>query len=213
MSTEYACCPKINEELQLSQISFYVVVIFSKSRTSSTSPSPQLSTCVRPDPELPAPTDDLCHFRVVSGCSSWMRLCTLRAALPLGRELLQMLLACAPLPDAVTCDAATGVTPGRGAGDATLAGREKCAKNIIVGLAYDSPSLRWLPSMVSTSIEVTPPALPDRKSLNYLTSHRHRSARFQLLSSRQWNEHDAALILHELQPGSQSQYIGHETTL
>ena len=66
--------------------------------------------------------DDLRRFRVVSDCSSWMQLRTLGAVLPLGRVVLHMLLACAPLPDVVIWDAATGVTPGRGVGNATLAG-------------------------------------------------------------------------------------------
>jgi hypothetical protein len=39
--------------------------------------------------------------------------------------VLRLLLACAPLPDVVTWDASTGVTPGRGAVDALLAGRAK----------------------------------------------------------------------------------------
>jgi hypothetical protein len=70
------------------------------------------------------PADDLRHFCDDSGSSSWMRLRTLGVALPVGRAVLRLLLACAPLPDAVTCDASIGVTPGRGATDALLANRE-----------------------------------------------------------------------------------------
>jgi hypothetical protein len=53
-----------------------------------------------------------------------MRLRTLGVALPVGRAVLRLLLACAPLLDAVTCDASIGVTPGHGAADVLLAGRE-----------------------------------------------------------------------------------------
>jgi hypothetical protein len=74
--------------------------------------------------ELPAPVDDICYFRDDSGCSSWMRLRTLGVALLVGRAVLRLLLACAPLPDAVTWDASIGVALGRGAVDALLAGRE-----------------------------------------------------------------------------------------
>jgi hypothetical protein len=42
----------------------------------------------------------------------------------MGRAVLRLLLACAPLPEAVMWDASTGVTPARGAADALLAGRE-----------------------------------------------------------------------------------------
>jgi hypothetical protein len=41
-----------------------------------------------------------------------------------GRAVLRLLLACAPLPNAVTWDASTGMTPGRGATDAFLTGQE-----------------------------------------------------------------------------------------
>jgi hypothetical protein len=68
--------------------------------------------------------DDLRRFRDDFGCSSWMRLHTLGVALPMGRAVLRLLLACTPLPEAVTWDASTGVTPARGTADALLAGRE-----------------------------------------------------------------------------------------
>ena len=80
--------------------------------------------CVRLELELPMPVDDLRRFRDDSGCSSWMRLHTLGAALPMGRAVLRLLLACAPLSHAVMGDASTGITPSRGAADALLAGRE-----------------------------------------------------------------------------------------
>jgi hypothetical protein len=54
-----------------------------------------------------------------------MRLRTLGVILPVGRVVLRLLLACAPLPDAVTWDASTGMTPGRGTADALLAGQAK----------------------------------------------------------------------------------------
>jgi hypothetical protein len=47
-----------------------------------------------------------------------MRLRTLGVALPGGWAVLRLLLAYAPLPEAVTWDASTGVTPGRGVANA-----------------------------------------------------------------------------------------------
>jgi hypothetical protein len=49
---------------------------------------------------------------------------TLGVALPVGWVVLRLLLACAPLPDAITWDAFISVTPGHGAADALLVGRE-----------------------------------------------------------------------------------------
>jgi hypothetical protein len=80
-------------------------------------------------------------------------------------------------------------------------------------LTDDSRSLRRLPSKVSTSIKLTPPALLGLKHVNYLTSRRHRIVRIRPQPSRQWNEHAVALSLQELQLGFQSQYTGYETTL
>jgi hypothetical protein len=54
-----------------------------------------------------------------------MRLRTLGVALPVGQAMLRLLLACTPLPDAVTWNASTGVTPGHGAADALLASRAR----------------------------------------------------------------------------------------
>jgi hypothetical protein len=70
------------------------------------------------------PADDLRRFRDDSDYSSWMRLRTLGVVLLVGRVVLRLLLAYAPLPEVVTWDASTGVTPGRGAANALLAGRE-----------------------------------------------------------------------------------------
>jgi hypothetical protein len=72
---------------------------------------------VRPEPKLPTPADDLRCFYEDSGCSSGMRLRTLGVVLLEGRAVLWLLLACAPLPEAVTWDASTGVTPGHGTAD------------------------------------------------------------------------------------------------
>jgi hypothetical protein len=54
-----------------------------------------------------------------------MRLRTLGVALPVGRAVLRLLLACAPLLDVVTWDASSGVIPGCGAADALLASRAR----------------------------------------------------------------------------------------
>jgi hypothetical protein len=62
--------------------------------------------CVIPDPELPAPIDDLRHFRADSNCSPLTRLRTFGLARPAGQAVLLLLLAYAPLPDAVTVDGA-----------------------------------------------------------------------------------------------------------
>ena len=80
--------------------------------------------CVRPEPELPALANDLHRFYDDSSCSSWMWLRTLGAALLVGRVVLRLFLACVPLPDVVTGDASTSITPSRDAADALLAGWE-----------------------------------------------------------------------------------------
>ena len=70
------------------------------------------------------PADDLRRFLDDSGYSSWMRLRILGAILPVGQAVLRLLLAYAPLPNAVTEDASTGVIPGRDAADVFLASQE-----------------------------------------------------------------------------------------
>jgi hypothetical protein len=54
-------------------------------------------------------------FLVDLGCSGAMRLLTLGFAYVDGRAVLWLLLACAPLPDAVTNDASISGTTMRGA--------------------------------------------------------------------------------------------------
>ena len=53
-----------------------------------------------------------------------MQLRTLGAVPPVGRAVLRLLLACAPLLDAIMVDASIGVTPGCNAADAFLVGQE-----------------------------------------------------------------------------------------
>jgi hypothetical protein len=74
-----------------------------------------VSTCVRPEPELPAPVDERRLFWAGSASSVVTRLRTLGVARPAGRAVLLLLLAWAPLLDAVAGDTPRGGTPPRGA--------------------------------------------------------------------------------------------------
>ena len=100
---------------------------------------------VRSDPELSALANDLRHFHDDSGCSSWMRLHTLGARLLVSQVVPQLLLACAPFPDVVTGDALIGITLGRTAADALLAGQENRV----------SACNSWFSQRLSKSMSVT----------------------------------------------------------
>jgi hypothetical protein len=70
---------------------------------------------VRPEPELPAPIDERRRFRAGLVSSAVTRLRTLGVARLAGRAVLLLLLAWAPLPDAIAGDTPRGGTPPRGA--------------------------------------------------------------------------------------------------
>jgi hypothetical protein len=79
------------------------------------------------------------------------------------------------------------------------------------GSTDDSRSLRRWPSMVSTLIEVTLPALLDLWSSDYLPSHQHQIARIRLQPLRKWNEHAQSQSHQQLQLGYQSRCTGQGT--
>jgi hypothetical protein len=70
---------------------------------------------VRPKSELPAPVDERRRFRAGSVFSVVTRLRTLGVGRPAGRAVLLLLLAWAPLLDAVAVDKPKGGIPPRGA--------------------------------------------------------------------------------------------------
>ena len=74
-----------------------------------------MSTCVRPEPKLPAPIDERRFFGTGSVSSIVTQLHTLRVARPAQHAVLLLLLAWAPLLDAVAGDTPRGGTLPRGA--------------------------------------------------------------------------------------------------
>ena len=90
---ENVCIPKRKDEVHVSHNSFWVAMNFSNSGTSSTSPHPWVSTCVRPDPELLALVDECCFFGTGSVASVVIRFRTLRVVRLAGQAVLLLLLA------------------------------------------------------------------------------------------------------------------------